>query len=196
MSSWEYIAVGLSLSYMLLAMQQSLWCWIAAFFSTFIYTLLFFNGALLMDSLLNIFYMAMAVYGWYSWRQNIKSDKQLISVDNTPLAIQSWPVLFHIQLIIVTMTVAIGLGYIMNNYTHTDYAYIDSITTCFSIITTYMLTKKVLENWLYWVVIDAVSIYIYINKGYYPTTILFVFFTFMAFWNYIQWKRDRHDINA
>lgn len=65
MSAWEFVAVFLSITYLLLAMRQSLWCWVAAFFSTLIYAILFFDAALLMDSVLNIYYLFMAVYGWY-----------------------------------------------------------------------------------------------------------------------------------
>ena len=68
MTSWEMLAVFLSVSYLLLAIKQNLWCWVAAFFSTLIYSILFFDASLLMDSALNIFYLIMAIYGWYSWK--------------------------------------------------------------------------------------------------------------------------------
>jgi nicotinamide mononucleotide transporter len=77
----------------------------------------------------------------------------------------------------------------MNNYTRADFAYLDATTTCFSVISTYLVAKKILENWLYWVVIDAASIYLYISKGYYPTSVLFMLYTLMAVWGYRQWKR-------
>lgn len=193
MSAWEYIAVGLSLIYMLLAMKQSLWCWPAAFFSTLIYTLLFFNGALLMESLLNVFYMVMALYGWHSWRQNAANPGSTAGDNHLP--VESWSATLHHRSIVITLTVAVGLGYIMDNYTHADYAYLDTLTTCFSIVATYLLAKKVLENWLYWVVIDAVSIYLYVSKGYYPTAVLFVFYTVMALINYFQWRQTLPDKN-
>ena len=61
MTSWEMLAVFLSVSYLLLAIKQNLWCWVAAFFSTLIYSILFFDASLLMDSALNIFYLIMAI---------------------------------------------------------------------------------------------------------------------------------------
>ena len=192
---WEYIAVLASLLYLLLAMKQSLWCWPAAFVSTLIYTILFYNGALLMDSLLNIFYMAMAFYGWYSWRHG--PDPQ--AVDNN-LPIQSWSVQTHTRVGLVTLVISVLVGYVMDNYTHADFAYLDAMTTCFSVVGTYLVAKKVLENWLYWVVIDAVSIYLYISKGYYPTTVLFMLYTLMALWGYLQWRQillaDNHGTTA
>jgi nicotinamide mononucleotide transporter len=185
MSNWEYVAVLLSVAYLLLAMKESLWCWPAAFFSTFIYTLLFFNGALLMDSALNVFYMGMAFYGWYSWKY---------SADDGPvqheLPIQCWSWSLHSKIIVVTFVISMLFGYVMDNYTHADFAYIDSITSCYSVVATYLVARKVLENWLYWIVIDAASVYLYVSKGFYPTTLLFIFYTLMSFWGYVQWRQS------
>ena len=158
MSHWEYIAVGLSMAYLLLAIKESLWCWPAAFFSTLIYTIMYWNGALLMESLLHFYYMYMAVFGWL--------------------------------LIIVTSIVALAIGYFMKNYTHADFAYLDSFTTCFAVVTTYLVAKKVLENWLYWIVIDAASMYLYYEKGYYPTLALFIFYTIVAAWGFKTWYEE------
>ena len=184
MTSWEMLAVFLSVSYLLLAIKQNLWCWIAAFFSTLIYSVLFFDASLLMDSALNIFYLVMAVYGWYSWKYgNIK-------VQNVELNISTYGMAKNIKIIIVLILISLVLGYIMANYTSADFAYLDTFTTVFAVFSTYMLTKKVIENWLYWVVIDAVSIYIYIQKGFYLTAVLFAVYTVLAVVAYVKWKNE------
>ena len=184
MTSWEMLAVFLSVSYLLLAIKQNLWCWIAAFFSTLIYSVLFFDASLLMDSALNIFYLVMAVYGWYSWKYgNIK-------VQNVELNISTYGMAKNIKIIIVLILISLVLGYIMANYTSADFAYLDTFTTVFAVFATYMLTKKVLENWIYWVVIDAVSIYIYIQKGFYLTAVLFAVYTVLAVVAYVKWKNE------
>lgn len=178
------LAVFLSVSYLLLAIKQNLWCWIAAFFSTLIYSILFFDASLLMDSALNIFYLVMAVYGWYSWKYgNIKAQMQ-------ELNISTYGMVRNIKIIIVLILVSLVLGYIMANYTSADFAYLDTFTTVFAVFSTYMLTKKVLENWLYWVMIDTVSIYIYIQKGFYLTAVLFAVYTVLAVVAYIKWKNE------
>ncbi|WP_372771240.1 nicotinamide riboside transporter PnuC [Pseudoalteromonas sp.] len=179
MSYWEYIAVTLGLAYLVFVMKESLWAWPCAFVSTFIYTLLFWNGALLMESLLNFYYLAMAVYGFYCWR-NGKEKKAL--------PISSWKFNTHLIIITVTSLISLTLGYVMDNYTHADFAYLDSFTTCFAVMTTYLVAKKVLENWFYWLVIDAASIYLYLQKGYFPTVVLFAIYTGMVIWGYLQWR--------
>ena len=184
MTSWEMVAVFLSVIYLILAIKQNLWCWVAAFFSTLIYSILFFDASLLMDSALNIFYLVMAVYGWYSWKYSngIKNHENL--------EINSYGLIKNIKIIIFLTILTFALGFYMENYTTADYAYLDTFTTVFAVFATYLLTKKVLENWLYWVVIDTVSIYIYINKGFYLTAILFVVYTILAYIAYREWKKE------
>ena len=184
MTSWEMLAVVLSVTYLLLAIMQNIWCWIAAFISTLIYSILFFDASLLMDSALNIFYLVMAIYGWYSWKYGNSKNK------GDDLVISSYGFLRNLQIIIVLLIISSILGYIMANYTKADFAYLDTFTTVFAVFATYMLTKKVLENWLYWVIIDSVSIYIYINKGFYLTAILFVVYTVLAIFAFKQWKEE------
>ena len=188
MTSWEMVAVLLSVTYLLLAIKQSLWCWVAAFVSTLIYTVLFFDASLLMDSALNLFYLVMAIYGWYSWKygNGINKDEEL--------EITSYGLLKNLKIIGTLIIVSLILGYIMANYTRADFAYLDTFTTVFAVFTTYTLTKKVLENWLYWIVIDSVSIYIYINKGFYLTAVLFAFYTVLAFIAYNNWKKEYENL--
>lgn len=188
MTSWEMLAVFLSVSYLILAIKQSLWCWPAAFISTLIYSILFFDASLLMDSALNIFYLVMAIYGWYSWKYgNVKNQ-------NIDLEISTYGLTKNLQIILGLIVLSLVLGYIMANYTSADYAYLDTFTTVFAIFTTYTLTKKVLENWLYWIVIDSVSIYIYINKGFYLTAVLFALYTILAFVAYNNWKKEYENL--
>ncbi len=192
MSYWEYIAVAFSVSYLLLAIKQSLWCWPFAFLSTLVYTLLFYNGALLMESILHIYYMAMAVYGWYSWKNSKKTD---INLDTPPLEISSLTAPVHGILIVSTAIISTGIGYVMDNYTHADFAYLDSFTSCFAVVATYLVAKKILENWLYWIIIDAASIYLYVEKGYLPTAALFIFYTMMAAWGFKTWYLEYENKN-
>lgn len=182
-SSWEGLAVLLSLSYLFLAMRQSLWCWPAAFLSTLIYAILFFDASLLMDSALNAYYLIMAVYGWYAWKHGKKGNEER--------EISSWGVVKNVKIIGMLIAVSLLFGYLMATYTRADFAYLDSATTVFAVFTTYMLAQKILENWLYWIVIDTVSIYIYIQKAFYLTAVLFFLYTVLAAFGFYQWKKDK-----
>lgn len=181
MTGWEAVAVVLAVAYLLLAMRTSLWCWPAAFISTLIYTILFWKVALLMESLLNVFYMVMAIYGFWQWRWGGGDRHQGVEI-------HSWSLQRHLVVVAVTGVAALAIGYGMATYTHADLAYLDAATTCFAVVSTFMLAYKVLENWLYWVVIDLASIYLYVQKGFMLTSALFVAYVVLAAASYWLWR--------
>ena len=201
MTFWEAIAVMLALAYLILAMRTNIWCWSAAFISTAIYTVLFWNVSLLMESMLNIYYMGMAVYGYWLWlqvplsQQTKQQKNDQLNIETNQVNIISWAWTSHVLLIGMTLIVSMLVGYFMANYTSAAFPYIDAATTCFAVVTTYLVAKKVLENWLYWVVIDFVSIYLYFQKGLMLTSGLFVLYVAMAVGGYMMWrKKYRHHI--
>ncbi|MBP9491214.1 MAG: nicotinamide mononucleotide transporter [Aliarcobacter sp.] len=183
MSYWEIIAALLSIFYISLAIKQNIWCWIAAFFSTLIYSILFFDATLLMSSFLNAYYLIMAIYGWYSWK--IRNDYK-----DSNLKISTLNLSVNAKIIVVLSIISIVLGYYMTNYTNTSYAYLDSTITIFSLVATYMMTKKILDNWIYWIIIDSAAIYLYFKKEFYVTSILFLIYTILAFLAYMEWKKE------
>lgn len=178
----ELAAMLLALAYVLLAMRQSLWCWPAALVSTLLYTHIMWDSALLSDALLQVYYAGMAVYGWWRWQQVQHGSVSRGSVTE-------WPWFRHLLLIAVTGLAGLGLGYVMATWTHADFAWLDAQTTCFSIVATFLVARKLVSNWLYWVVIDAVSIYVYAQKHLYFTTGLFVLYTFIAMAGYLVWRQ-------
>jgi nicotinamide mononucleotide transporter len=182
----EIVAMLLALAYIILAAQGSLWCWPAAFFSTALYTVIFYDVLLLMDSALNAYYLIMAVYGYRAWQTQTNADN--LSHKNKPLAIVSWSAITHVKICLILTVLSLVLGYVIANYTPASFPYFDTSTTVFAIFSTYLVTQKVLENWLYWVIIDIVSIYLYIEKGLVPTTILFVIYVVKATWGYFNWR--------
>jgi nicotinamide mononucleotide transporter len=182
----ELFAVILSLAYVLLAAKENSWCWAAALISTIIYTFIFYDVYLWMDSLLQVYYMLMAIYGWYSWQKG----KLIAGENDKTIEITSWSLPVHIKHIGLLTLISLIVGYLMANYSPAHFPYLDSITTVFAVYATYLVTQKILENWLYWVVIDFVSIYLYIEKGLVPTAALFVVYVFIAFAGYFSWRKQ------
>lgn len=181
----ELIAMLLALAYVILAAQGSIWCWPAAFISTAIYTIIFYDVSLLMESALNVYYLVMAVYGYWIWQKNSKSEHKQ---NTTALAIVSWQASWHLKACLILTVISFILGYIMANNTTASFPYLDTFTTVFAVFTTYLVAQKVLENWLYWIIIDAVSIYLYIEKGLIPTTVLFIINVIIAAYGYFKWQ--------
>ncbi|MDN3651540.1 nicotinamide riboside transporter PnuC [Thalassotalea ponticola] len=176
---WELVAVGLSIAYVILVAHNSIWCWPAALISTFIFTVIFYDVSLLMESLLNGYYMVMAVYGWYCWQRS--------SQVNHGEKIIRWPLRHHLVLVLALSLLSLLLGWYMANYTQADFAYLDTFTTVFAMATTYLVAIKVFENWWYWIVINTASVYLYLQKGLEPTACLAMFNIVMCFIGIYRW---------
>jgi nicotinamide mononucleotide transporter len=183
----ELIAVVASLLYVVLAAKGSIWCWPAAILSTVLYTVIFYDVYLWMDSALQLYYLLMAVYGWFCWHKNIPSNTQTYS---NRLLYSQWTLQRHSSIIVLLTLVSLILGWIMATYTPAHFPYLDSATTVFAVFATYLITQKVLENWLYFIVIDLVSIYLYVEKDLIPTAALFGSFVILAAYGYWQWRKQ------
>jgi len=186
----ELIAVLSSLIYVVLAAKGNIWCWPAALLSTVIYTVIFYEVYLWMDSALQVYYMVMAFYGWYCWRNNNRVKNDLSASVNTKIRINTWHIQTHVKTIILLIVLSIITGKLMATYTPTHFPYLDAATTIFAVFATYLVTQKVLENWLYWIVIDFVSIYLYVQKGLTPTAVLFFLYVGLAAFGYYQWRKE------
>lgn len=196
MSPWELVAVISAIAYLLLAVKESVWCWLFAMISTVIYTAILWNVSLLMDSALNVYYMAMAVFGWYQWTRGGAASNHAIDPGNSskrlkpqPLAVRSMNTRQHSWMIAVIVVLTVISGYLLSEHSSAVWPYVDSFTTWASVLTTYLVTQKYLQNWLYWVVIDAVSIPLYIDRGLSLTAALFAFYVVIAVFGYFKWRQ-------
>lgn len=185
MSGWEVAAVVLALAYLVLAIQQSQWCWYAAFASTAIFSVLFWDVSLVMESALNIFYLIMAVYGWWSWRYGGGQGRTV-----QPLPIQSWGMSQHVRISGAIVLLTLVSGFLLSRYTEAALPYLDSFTTWGAVITTWMVARKVLQNWLYWQVFNSAAIVLYIDRELYLTAVLMALYLVMAMVGWWRWKAD------
>ncbi|GHA18265.1 nicotinamide mononucleotide transporter [Arenicella chitinivorans] len=176
----EWVSVAFGVAYIILATKENIWCWPAALIGTATAIILFWDVSLLMESGLNVYYLVMALYGWYQWRYG--------STDHDQLAIQRWQPLHHAIAITVILALSVASGVGLERFTQADYPFVDSFTTWAAVFTTWMVARKVLENWLYWIVIDAVSVWLFWQKGLYLYALLFVAYTVIAVFGYREWR--------
>ena len=184
MSLLELVAVVFAMAYLLLAVRENVLCWLFAFLSTAIYTVLFWDVSLLMESALNVYYMAMAIFGWYQWTRGGTND----SGEAPALAIRSMSGQQHAWVIASISILCLVSGYLLSEHSSAAWPYVDSFTTWASVITTYLVARKYLQNWLYWIVIDTVSIPLYIDRGLNLTALLFVAYVIIATIGYFKWR--------
>lgn len=180
MSVLETTAVVLALVYVLLAMQQNRLCWIAAFASALLYLVIFAEVKLYMEAGLQIIYAAMAVVGWVFWGENDGED-------TLPVTTRSWQ--FHALALLTIGIFSWVSGSLLAAYTDAARPFVDAGTTASAIICTWMVTRKILENWLYWIVINAVSVWLFSDRGLSLTSGLFALYIILSMAGYLSWRR-------
>jgi len=183
MSYWEVIAALLSIVYLALAMKQNSLCWYAGFASTAILSWLFWDASLLMESALNIYYLVMAMYGWYMWNYG-NSDQQSTE---SKLTISTWSPKQHALAISGVALLSLSSGYLLTNNTGAALPYLDSFTTWAAVLTTYMVAKKILENWIYWIVIDLLASYMYADRSLNVLALQMFVYVIMCFFGFKAW---------
>jgi len=181
-SAPEFFAVVLAVSYLVLAIRQNIWCWLCAGISTAIYVWLFVGAKLYMESALNGFYFIMAIYGWYVWTSGRTEDHE------RPVVL--WPLRTHALAILIIIAISAASGHALSQNTDAAFPYIDALTTWSAIWATFLVARKVLENWWYWLVIDSASIFIYWARDLQLTSMLFVIYVIMIPFGLISWRRS------
>jgi nicotinamide mononucleotide transporter len=179
----EAIAAALGLAYLLLAVRRNLLCWFCAFASTAIYLVLFARAALYMQSLLQVFYLAMAVYGFMDWRKG--------RTESGDVLIRSWTSKEHVAAAVLVVVATAVSGLLLARTTDAAAPYLDSFITWGSVVTTWMVARRVIENWLYWIVVDGIAIYLYVEQGMLATALLFVIYLGVVVHGYFVWRRER-----
>lgn len=188
-SAWiEPAAVILAISYLLLAIKQNISCWFAAFFSSLLYFFVMYSAGLYMEAGLQIFYCVMAVYGWTQWRVSLPDNKKFL--------VKTWNRNQHIKAISLIFLLAFASGWALEKLTNAALPFIDSLTTWGAIVTTYMVAKRLLENWIYWFVIDTISVFLFYSRGLFLTSILFFVYLIIIYFGYKSWTEMKDEIDA
>jgi len=176
----EWLGVLSGLVYVILISLKKISAWFFALLSSCLYVYLCYVSNLFLETGLQLFYSVMAIYGWLKWKQDtIESESRIVQ----------WKFKYHLINILISGSLTIIVGYIFDKYTSQANPYTDAFSTIFSLVATFMVTKKVLENWIYWIIIDAVCIYLFASRGLYLTSLLFLIYTSIAIIGYIQWRK-------
>ena len=179
---FEIVAAILAIAYLILAMLQDIRCWVAWIISSLMYFFVMYSANLYMEALLQIFYIFIGLYGLYQWR--FKADKK------DTLKITTWSVKNHLIVIGALFFLTSLSGYVLMIYTAAASPFIDAFTTWGAIVASYLVAKKILENWFYWFVIDFVSVFLFISRELYPTALLFIVYLVLVVIGYSAWRKS------
>jgi nicotinamide mononucleotide transporter len=182
---FELIAAALGFIAIFLQIKQNVWYWLVSIVMVTMYIYIYIDAKLYADMSLQVYYLLISFYGWYMWLfgKKVNNRKTELSVSQTSN---------KLCIILGTLSVALffSIAWVLIHFTNSDLPYWDSFTTSLSFIATWMLARKKIENWLVWIIVDAVSVGIYVYKDLYPTAVLFLILTILAFVGYRKWKED------
>lgn len=181
MSPIEVVATVFGLLCVWWTVRKNIWCWPAGLIQVLLYIYVFGGGAkLYSDMILQIIYVPLQFYGWYEWKHGAKG-KEL------PLSRADAPMLF--KWVFFTAVMTAGWGYLMTKVGAAA-PYADGFVAVASLVATYLMAKKVVECWWFWIAVDVVAIGVYLYKHLYPTTILYVVFLWLAITGYVAWRKS------
>jgi len=172
----EGVAVLLGLAYVVLAARGSRWCWPAGAAGSLLLAVLAWRAHLPMQALLNAWYVLISVYGWVHWSQAQNA------------AIRRWPAGWHVLGIALSLA---GAAVLAPWLAGVDAAWprLDAATTLLSLLATWLVARRVLENWLYWIAIDAVLVFLFAAQGLVFVALQFVVYLGIAVSGYLTWRR-------
>lgn len=185
-SQLEWLATILSIAYVLLAAKGNPWCWPIGLVSVIITFIVYIRPEvrLYSEATLQVYYMGMSIYGWIVWTKKKEGTAEAESL----LSIQRWTIKQHLMAVGAGVVLLFLLGSFWS-WMGGALPYVDAFTTAFSIIATYMVAQKVIENWIYWIVIDTVSVFINWDRGLYLFAVLFIVYCIVAVFGLIEWRR-------
>jgi len=166
--------------------RQNILCWPTGLIQVILYIIIFYQVKLYSDLGLHVVYVFLQLYGWYHWLYGGK-NKSKLKISTLPIKI----------LIIWILGGFLGtyiLGYIMKSYTDAALPYADAFTTVMSLIAQYLLAKKRLESWYFWIAVDIIAIGVYLIKKLYFTSGLYTCFLVMAIIGLIAWRKSHKKV--
>jgi nicotinamide mononucleotide transporter len=165
-----------------LAARQNVWTWPVGLISVIVYTIFFFQIKLYADMGLQVFYIGASLYGWYEWLHGGKNK--------TELHVSTMPFRGRLLAILTGGILTLVLGFLFQTYTDAHYPVLDSALAAYSLVGQFLLTRKKIENWILWFVVDVAYVGLYWVKGAYLTAFLYFIFLGLAIQGFVLWRKE------
>ena len=187
-NSLEIAAVIFAILYLVLAVKQNILCWISGIISSILYFFVMRSVGLYMEAYLQIFYVFMGFYGWSQWK------KEIINKEN--FVVHTWSKLHHFFALSMILILSFFSGILLSTFTDSSLPFLDALVTWGAVVATYMVAKKLLENWLYWLVVDSISIVLFISRDLWLTACLFGIYIAIIMFGFRLWSQALKENNA
>jgi nicotinamide mononucleotide transporter len=180
----EIIAVIFGFLSVLFSKNNKIWVFPTGMISTSIFVYLLLKWELLGDMMINGYYFIMSIYGWYIWTRKV-DETHVTQISTTTKKEKKAAVI-----IFLATLVFVYLVYIYFDKWTSWVAYVDTFTTAIFFVGMWLMAKRKLENWIFWIVGDCISIPLYFYKGFTFTSFQYLGFTFIAIFGYLAWKKN------
>lgn len=177
----EIIAVVFGLGYLYFLIKEHIICWLFGVLGSLVSILLFYRTGLYSESILYVYYVLIGIYGFFHWKKSLQENNNFLVTD---FSLQT-----YLYLILIGEVLSLIQAFVFDTYTNANMPYLDAHTTVFSFIASYLEAKKKLASWKFWIVINAVTIGLYLNRDlnlYTGLTLVYLVFSFVGFF---QWKK-------
>ncbi|MDP4271519.1 MAG: nicotinamide riboside transporter PnuC [Bacteroidota bacterium] len=188
-NNWlEWFGVLTGLLYIFLEIRQRTSMWVIGFVSSFVFVIVFFHSKLYADMVLNVYYVAMSIYGFWLWQnsRNVTNSAE----NEEEITYQNVGLLQAGLLFLISAVSYLVIASVLHLYTDSPVPYGDAFPTALSLIATWMLAKKYLEQWLVWIVVNVFSVGLFTYRGLYPTAFLFLVYGVLSIVGYLKWKTE------
>jgi nicotinamide mononucleotide transporter len=180
-SAPEAVSVVLGLLYSILAVRRTRWCWVAGGLSSGILIVLAWQAKLPMQACLQAYYVGMAVYGFWHWSQD----------EGAVRPVTTWPLRAHLISWVAIVALSVLTSRYLSTETQAAWPFLDSLTTWGSLLATWLTAQVKLENWLYWIVFDAISVFLFVAQGLMFVALLMLIYLVIASFGFYSWSKSR-----
>lgn len=180
----EILGFCIGLLYLWYEYHASWRMWVVSVVMPMISMWIYFRKGLYADFGINIYYLIIAVYGFISWRLGKPGKKE-----KKPRTISRMPVWAWFASVGATIVLWFAMGWALDTQTDSTVPWYDAFTTAMSIVGMWLLARKYLEQWIAWIIVDAVCVWLYAYKGIYFYSALYGIYTVIAFFGYAKWRR-------
>ena len=179
----QIVGTLLGLLYLWLEYKANIWVWIVGAIMPMVHGLLYFHSGIYADAAMQLYYVAAGIYGLFVWLRGEKRSEKRVDIQHTP---KKW----IFSLVAVYVVLHISLYFLLTEFTDSRVPLFDSMSTALSIVAMWMLSRKLVEQWLVWLVVDMISVGLYLYKGLPITAMLYMLYCALAVAGYMRWRKQ------
>lgn len=179
----QIVGTALGLLYLWLEYRANIWLWVVGAIMPMVHGVLYLTSGIYADAAMQLYYVLAGLYGFVVWRLGVTRKRKVIAIQHTPTR-------WIAPLVVVYAVLHVVMYFVLTEFTDSRVPFFDSMSTALSIVAMWMLSRKLVEQWLVWLVVDAISVGLYLYKGIPITAMLYTLYCALALAGYMRWRRQ------